>query len=108
MMLEIRMTGKEENDTMLSDPSKDSKYGEEVHSEHQPNFMVPMSLIVIFLVVEIWPIFFVNDGNFVDIFLKYSVLIQQKDLVAPLLMQEADLNVLDSTTTMIKRDNDYS
>ena len=35
-----------------------------------------MTLIVIFLVVEIWPIWLVLDGNFVDIFLKYSVLIE--------------------------------
>jgi hypothetical protein len=39
-----------------------------------------------FLVVEIWPIWVVMDGNFVDIFLKHSVLIEQKDLMAPLLL----------------------
>jgi len=38
--------------------------------------IIPMLLIVIFLVVEIWPIWVVLDGNFVDIFLKYSVLIE--------------------------------
>ena len=47
--------------------------------------IIPMLLIVIFLVVEIWPIWVILDGNFVDIFLKYSVLIEQKDLQAPLL-----------------------
>lgn len=39
-----------------------------------------MMLIVIFLVVEIWPMWVVLDGNFIDIFIKYSVLIEQKDL----------------------------
>jgi len=39
-----------------------------------------MLLIVIFLVVEIWPIWVVLDGNFIDIFLKFEVLIEQKDL----------------------------
>jgi hypothetical protein len=48
--------------------------------------VIPMMLIVIFLVVEIWPIWVVLDGNFIDIFIKYSVLIEQKDLRAPLLM----------------------
>jgi hypothetical protein len=38
--------------------------------------MVPMLLIVIFVFVEIWPIWYVLDGNFIDIFLKYSVLIE--------------------------------
>lgn len=41
---------------------------------------IPMALIVMFLVVEIWPIWVVLDGGFVDIFLKQSVLIEQKDL----------------------------
>lgn len=45
-----------------------------------------MVLIVIFLVVEIWPIWVVLDGNFVDIFIKYEVIIEQKDLKAPLLL----------------------
>ena len=48
--------------------------------------IIPMILIVIFLIVEIWPIWVVLDGNFVDIFLKYSVIIEQKDLKAPLLL----------------------
>ena len=42
----------------------------------QTDIAAPMTLIVIFLVVEIWPIWLVLDGNFVDIFLKYSVLIE--------------------------------
>lgn len=45
-----------------------------------------MMLIVIFLVVEIWPMWVVLDGNFIDIFIKYQVLIEQKDLRAPLLL----------------------
>ena len=45
-----------------------------------------MSLIVIFILVEIWPIAYTLDGNFVDVFLKYMVLIEQKDLIAPLML----------------------
>ena len=55
-------------------------------------FIIPMLIIVIFLVVEIWPIWVVIDGNFVDIFLKQSVLIEQKDLMTPLLYGEGKLS----------------
>ena len=61
-----------------------------------PNLAAPMTLIVIFLVVEIWPIWLAHDGNFVDIFLKYDVLIEQKDLRAPLLLQDPRFDSLDS------------
>jgi len=54
--------------------------------EEQAVLIVPMVLILIFLIVEIWPIWVVLDGNFVDIFVKYSVIIEQKDLKAPLLL----------------------
>jgi hypothetical protein len=39
-----------------------------------------------FLIVELWPLWFVLDGNFIDIFLKYRVLLEQKDLLSPLLL----------------------
>lgn len=45
-----------------------------------------MLIIVMFLIVEIWPLWLVLDGNFTDIFLKYSVLLEQKDLLSPLLL----------------------
>jgi hypothetical protein len=45
-----------------------------------------MTLIVEYIIVEILPIWIVLDGNFVDIFIKFSVLIEQKDLMAPLLI----------------------
>ena len=61
-----------------------------------PSLAPPMTLIVIFLVVEIWPIWLAHDGNFVDIFLKYDVLIEQKDLRAPLLLQDPRFDSLDS------------
>jgi hypothetical protein len=41
-----------------------------------------------FLIVEVWPLWYVLDGNFIDIFLKYRVLLEQKDLLSPLLLQE--------------------
>jgi len=42
--------------------------------------VAPMTLLVIFLITEIHPIWLIHDGNFVDIFLKPSVLIKEKDL----------------------------
>jgi hypothetical protein len=45
-----------------------------------------MLIIVMFLIVELWPLWFVLDGNFIDIFLKYRVLLEQKDLLSPLLL----------------------
>jgi len=47
-----------------------------------------MFIIVMFLIVEVWPLWYVLDGNFIDIFLKYRVLLEQKDLLSPLLLQE--------------------
>ena len=44
-----------------------------------------MALIATYLIVEIIPIWIVSDGNFVDIFLKTEYLMEQKDLVRPLL-----------------------
>lgn len=44
--------------------------------EEKVSLIIPMSLIVIFMLVEIWPIFYTLDGNFVDIFLKYTALIE--------------------------------
>ena len=37
-----------------------------------------MLVIVCYIVVEILPIWFVLDGTFVDIFLKFDVLIKEK------------------------------
>lgn len=48
-----------------------------------------MCLIVCYVIVEIIPIWTVLDGNFVDIFLKFDVLV--KDLIAPLLLQDGAL-----------------
>lgn len=47
-----------------------------------------MYIIVMFLIVEVWPLWYVLDGNFIDIFLKYRVLLEQKDLLSPLLLEE--------------------
>ena len=47
---------------------------------------VPMIMIVIFCTVELWPIWYVLDGNFVDVFLKQSVLMDEKDLKTPILL----------------------
>ncbi len=47
-----------------------------------------MYIIVMFLIVEVWPLWYVLDGNFIDIFLKYRVLLEQKDLFSPLLLEE--------------------
>jgi hypothetical protein len=55
-----------------------------------------MSLIVIFILVEIWPIAYTLDGNFVDVFLKYMVLIEQKDLIAPLMLQDVNMNQINA------------
>lgn len=48
-----------------------------------------MLLIVCYVLVEIIPIWQVLDGNFVDIFLKFDVLV--KDLIAPLLLQDGTI-----------------
>lgn len=50
---------------------------------------VPMIMIVIFCTVELWPIWHVLDGNFVDVFLKQSVLMDEKDLKTPILLQQS-------------------
>ena len=50
-----------------------------------------MMVIVCYVIVEIVPIWTVLDGNFIDIFLKFDVLIEQKDLIAPLLMPDGHL-----------------
>lgn len=55
-----------------------------------------MSLIVIFILVEIFPIAYTLDGNFVDVFLKYMVLIEQKDLIAPLMLQDVNMNQINA------------
>lgn len=55
-----------------------------------------MSLIVIFLLVEIWPIAYTLDGNFVDVFLKYMALIEQKDLIAPLMLQDINMHEINA------------
>jgi len=56
--------------------------------EDQLNLLIPMSLIVVYLFVEIVPIWITSDGNFIDIFLNPNFLMEQKDLIAPLLLQE--------------------
>lgn len=89
MMLELN--DKESLDAQIS------KNGLEM--ENSKVLIVPMLLIVIFLVVEIWPIWVVLDGNFVDIFLKYQVLIEEKDLRIPL------LNNNQSVTEQVQRVN---
>ena len=61
----------------ISDPNgvKESNH-KDMYTNDTTILIIPMLLIVIFLVVEIWPIWVILDGNFVDIFLKYSVLIE--------------------------------
>jgi hypothetical protein len=64
-----------------TDGTSDKATGKPVADISQYNnsgasLVIPMSLIVIFIFVEIWPIWYVLDGNFIDIFLKYSVLIE--------------------------------
>jgi hypothetical protein len=65
-----------------------------------------MSLILIFLVVEIWPIWIVLDGNFVDIFLKVSVLIEQKDLKAPLLLDGRRIEMDEEAEDRYRQENE--
>lgn len=55
------------------------------------SILMAMLMIVIFCTVELWPIWYVLDGNFVDIFLKQSVLIDDKDLNTPFLSRENSL-----------------
>ena len=49
------------------------------------NLVVPMMLILIFLVVEIWPIWHVLDGDFIDFLLKPDYLLQSKDIIEGLI-----------------------
>jgi len=60
-------------------------------SDESQNLIIPMMVIVCYVIVEIVPIWTVLDGNFIDIFLKFDVLIEQKDLIAPLLMPDGHL-----------------
>lgn len=55
----------------------------------EANLYIPMSLIVGYLTVELFPLFYVLDGSFSDIFLRQSVLIEKNDLSAPFLMQDS-------------------
>lgn len=71
---------------MINISSSSTTNASKLQEQESAVLIVPMILIVIFLIVEIWPIWVVLDGNFVDIFLKYSVIIEQKDLKAPLLL----------------------
>jgi len=79
MMLEIRNQKGNENVTHIVKESG-------INLDDGALLIIPMLLIVLFLVVEIWPIWIVLDGNFIDIFLKYQVLIEQKDLMTPLML----------------------
>ena len=44
-----------------------------------------MITIVIFCLVELWPIWYVLDGSFIDIFFREEVLIDSKGINVPLL-----------------------
>jgi len=79
MMLEIRNQKGNENVTHIVKENG-------INLDDGALLIIPMLLIVLFLVVEIWPIWIVLDGNFIDIFLKYQVLIEQKDLMTPLML----------------------
>jgi len=74
MMLEMNKPSKAEKAEEIKDMSSEDT--DPKKEDGGVNLAAPMTLIVIFLVVEIWPIWLVLDGNFVDIFLKYSVLIE--------------------------------
>lgn len=82
MMLELRFRQQRSGTPENADATKDS------NSDRQ-GLIVPMLLIVCYVIVEIIPIWTVLDGNFVDIFLKFDVLV--KDLIAPLLLQDGSL-----------------
>ena len=75
-------------DITQNSPEKFLDYHKDINIDDSTILVLPMLLIVIFLLFEIWPIWVVLDGNFIDIFLKQSVLIVQKDLMSPLLHQE--------------------
>ena len=47
-----------------------------------------MLTIVIFCIVELWPVWYVLDGSFVDIFFREDVLINKKGINVPLLTNE--------------------
>lgn len=49
------------------------------------NLVVPMMIILIFIVVEIWPIWHVLDGDFIDFLLKPDYLLQSKDIIEGLI-----------------------
>lgn len=55
----------------------------------EANLYIPMSLIVGYLTVELFPLFYVLDGSFSDVFLRQSVLIEKNDLSAPFLLQDS-------------------
>ena len=72
MMLEIKTSGKNEVHNHQLDIQQ--------IKNNTAILVTPMCLIVLFFLVEIWPIWYVLDGNFVDNFLRPDVLIEQKDL----------------------------
>ena len=78
MMIELRQTDTHKKEIKDSGSVTDEK-----------GLIVPMLLIVCYILVEIIPIWTVLDGNFVDIFLKFDILV--KDLIAPLLLQDGTI-----------------
>ena len=63
------------------------------------NLVVPMLLIVIFVIVEIWPIWHVLDNHFIDFLLEPEYLLHSKDIVEGLLKQDRLVLNLNKTTS---------
>lgn len=61
--------------------------------ESSNTILMSMLMIVIFCTVELWPIWYVLDGNFVDIFLKREFIIDEKDLNTPFLERESSFQL---------------
>ena len=76
MMFEMDSEQWQKHTDGTTDSNDDLKPSVSQNNSSGASLIIPMSLIVIFVFVEIWPIWYVLDGNFIDIFLKYSVLIE--------------------------------
>ena len=57
----------------------------EVKKKGNSNLYIPMLTILVFIVVDIWPMWHVLDGSFVDILLTKKELMYYKDITEPML-----------------------
>ena len=63
-----------------------------------------MMLIVIYLVVEIWPIWHVLNGDFIDFFIEPEYLLRSKDIVEGLLRSERHMSLARGSANAINFD----